>query len=57
MGKAEAVVAALVVVDSTVMATDGKMYGNVDVIPGPRFSEVSTVLVSTLDSCSDGHLH
>jgi hypothetical protein len=49
--------AAILVVDSTVMATDGRMYGNVDVVPGPRFSEVSTVLAGAFDSCSSGHVH
>lgn len=50
-------VGAMLIVDRTVMGGDGRMYGTVDVVPGPRFAEVSSVLASALDTCSDGHLH
>lgn len=48
-------VGAILMLDRTVMA-DGKLYGTVDVVPGPSFEAVAPVLIG-LDICTAGHLH
>lgn len=50
-------VAAVLVISRSCSATDGRMYGEVDVLPGPRLSAVEKVLSDVLTVCADGHLH
>jgi hypothetical protein len=49
--------AALLVTESSVMGSDGRMYGTVDVVPGPRYEAAAEMLAATLDICVDGHVH
>ena len=52
----KASLAAVLVVDHTVMS-DGRLYGAVHVLPGPRVEDVATELASTLELCASGHIH
>lgn len=47
--------AAVIVIDRHVI--QDRLYGCVDLLPGPCFDDVSDLLWDLFDVCSDGHLH
>jgi hypothetical protein len=49
--------AALLVISRSSSASDGRMYGEIDVLPGPRVDATEDVLSDMLSICTDGHLH
>lgn len=49
--------AALLILDRTVVASDGRMYGSVNVLPGPERRSAMPLFRRAFDTCVAGHCH